>query len=96
MKTTNRHMFRWKLDGLSRGSLDNVKINPNYDPEVASTIPIHLMETDKRRNFEFSEWAPEFGTSDNDTAEPKGIETPILGINSSELHNEFFRSVTQT
>ncbi|MBW0503747.1 hypothetical protein O181_043462 [Austropuccinia psidii MF-1] len=52
-------------DGLSRKPLDNVKINPAYDPEVAAKIPIHFMEIDRRKNFRFSEWAPESGTQNS-------------------------------
>ncbi|MBW0557601.1 hypothetical protein O181_097316 [Austropuccinia psidii MF-1] len=76
-------------DGLSRWPLDNVKSNPAYDPEVAAKIPIHFMEIDRRKNFRFSEWAPESGTLDRGNTDPEGTETPILGISSSELHNEF-------
>ncbi|MBW0476459.1 hypothetical protein O181_016174 [Austropuccinia psidii MF-1] len=53
------------------------------------------MEIDRRKNFKFSEWAPEFGTSDSDNTKPEGTETLILGISSSDLHNEFFSSVTK-
>ncbi|MBW0479242.1 hypothetical protein O181_018957 [Austropuccinia psidii MF-1] len=80
-------------DGLSRWPLDNVKSNPAYDPEVAAKISIHFMEIDRRKNFRFSEWAPESGTPDNGDTEPEGTETPILGLSSSELHNEFFSAV---
>ncbi|MBW0499134.1 hypothetical protein O181_038849 [Austropuccinia psidii MF-1] len=52
-------------DGLSRWPLDNVKSNPAYVPEVSAKIPIHFMEIDKRKNFRFSEWAPEGGTLDS-------------------------------
>ncbi|MBW0548139.1 hypothetical protein O181_087854, partial [Austropuccinia psidii MF-1] len=41
--------------GLGRWPLDNVKINPAYDPEVEAKIPIHFMEIDRKRNFRFSE-----------------------------------------
>ncbi|MBW0493145.1 hypothetical protein O181_032860 [Austropuccinia psidii MF-1] len=118
MKTTNRHILRWKIaiqeyrgnitiiykegkshnntDGLSRCPLDNVKSNPAYDPEVAAKIPIHFMEIDRRKNFRFSEWAPESGTPDSGDTEPEGTETPILGISSSELHNEFSSAAMNT
>ncbi|MBW0461661.1 hypothetical protein O181_001376 [Austropuccinia psidii MF-1] len=76
--------------GLSKCPLDNVKRNPDYDPEVAAKIPIHFMEIDRRRNFRFSEWAPGSGTPDTHLSEPEGTETPILGISSSELHTESF------
>ncbi|MBW0522467.1 hypothetical protein O181_062182 [Austropuccinia psidii MF-1] len=59
------------------------KSNPAYDSEVASKIPIHFMEIDRRKSFKFSEWE-----SESDKAEPEGTETPIL--------NEFFISVTKT
>ncbi|MBW0583423.1 hypothetical protein O181_123138 [Austropuccinia psidii MF-1] len=80
-------------DGLSRWPLDNVKSNPAYDLEVAAKIPIHFMEIDRRRNFRFSEWAPGSGTLDSGNTDSEGTETPILGISSSELHNEFFSAV---
>ncbi|MBW0496267.1 hypothetical protein O181_035982 [Austropuccinia psidii MF-1] len=118
MKTTNRHILRWKIaiqeyrgnmtiiykvgkshtnaDGLRRWPLDNVKSNPAYDPEVAAKIPIPLMEIDSRKNFRFSEWAPESDTPDNGTTDSEGTETFILGIHSSELHNEFLNAVMKT
>ncbi|MBW0487810.1 hypothetical protein O181_027525 [Austropuccinia psidii MF-1] len=80
-------------DGLSRWPLDNVKSNPDYDPEVAAKIPIHFMEIDRRKNFRFSEWVPESGTPDSGDTGSEGTETPILGISSSELHNELFNAV---
>ncbi|MBW0463896.1 hypothetical protein O181_003611 [Austropuccinia psidii MF-1] len=54
------------------------------------------MEIDRRNNYKFSAWAPEFGTSDSDRTEPEGTETPMLGICFSELQNKFFSSVTKT
>ncbi|MBW0469219.1 hypothetical protein O181_008934 [Austropuccinia psidii MF-1] len=54
------------------------------------------MEIGRRKKSRFSEWAPEFGTPDSVNTEPEGTETPILGISSSELHNEFLSSVTKT
>ncbi|MBW0495748.1 hypothetical protein O181_035463 [Austropuccinia psidii MF-1] len=83
-------------DALSRWPLDNVKINPAYDPEVAAKIPIHFMEIDRKKNFIFSEWEPESGTLDSRNTDAEGTETPILGISSSELHNEFFRAVLKS
>ncbi|MBW0524263.1 hypothetical protein O181_063978 [Austropuccinia psidii MF-1] len=83
-------------DGLSRWPLDNVKRNPAYDPEVAAKIPIHFMEIDRKKNFRFSEWAPESGTPDSGNTDSKGKEAPILGISSSELHTEFFNTVMKT
>ncbi|MBW0488449.1 hypothetical protein O181_028164 [Austropuccinia psidii MF-1] len=80
-------------DGLSRWSLNNVKSNPDYDPELAAKIPIHFMEIDRRENFRVSEWEPESGTPDSGDTEPEGAETPILGISSSELHNELLSAV---
>ncbi|MBW0594169.1 hypothetical protein O181_133884 [Austropuccinia psidii MF-1] len=80
-------------DGLSRWPLDNVKSNPAYGPEVVAKIPIHFMEVDRKKNFRFSEWAPESGTLDSGNTDSEGTETPILGISSSELHNKFFSAV---
>ncbi|MBW0485460.1 hypothetical protein O181_025175 [Austropuccinia psidii MF-1] len=54
------------------------------------------MEIGRRKNFRSSEWAPKSGTPDSEDTEPEGKETPILGICSSELHNEFFRSIMKT
>ncbi|MBW0532441.1 hypothetical protein O181_072156 [Austropuccinia psidii MF-1] len=83
-------------DGLSRWALDNVKSNPVYDPEVAAKIPIHFMEVDRRKKFRLSEWAPERGTLDSGNTDSEGTETPILGIRSSELHNEFFSAILKS
>ncbi|MBW0496917.1 hypothetical protein O181_036632 [Austropuccinia psidii MF-1] len=51
------------------------------------------MEIDRKKNFRFSEWAPEIGTLDTQNTDSEGTETPILGISSSELHNKFFSAV---
>ncbi|MBW0491120.1 hypothetical protein O181_030835 [Austropuccinia psidii MF-1] len=51
------------------------------------------MEIDRRQDFRFSEWEPEISTPDSHLSEPKGTETPILGISSSELQKEFSNSV---
>ncbi|MBW0564609.1 hypothetical protein O181_104324 [Austropuccinia psidii MF-1] len=83
-------------DGLRRWPLDNVKSNTAYDPEVAAKIPIHCMEIDRRKNFRFSELAPEHGTLDSENIASEGTETPILGIRSPELHNEFFNAVLKS
>ncbi|MBW0470873.1 hypothetical protein O181_010588 [Austropuccinia psidii MF-1] len=77
------------LDGLSRWPMDNVKRNKAYDPEVATKIPIHFIEIDRKRNFKFSEWKTEIGILDNDNNGPEERETPIIGIIFSELHTEF-------
>ncbi|MBW0532942.1 hypothetical protein O181_072657 [Austropuccinia psidii MF-1] len=83
-------------DGLSRWPLDNVKSNPAYDPQVAAKLPIHFMAIDRRKNFRFSEWAPGSGTLDSGNTDSEGTETPILGISSSELHDEFFSAVLKS
>ncbi|MBW0507073.1 hypothetical protein O181_046788 [Austropuccinia psidii MF-1] len=83
-------------DGLSGWPLDNVQSNPDYEPEVAAKIPIHFMEIDRRKNFRFSEWAPESGNPDSGDTYLEGTETPILVIRSSQLHNEFSSSVMKT
>ncbi|MBW0463376.1 hypothetical protein O181_003091 [Austropuccinia psidii MF-1] len=54
------------------------------------------MEIDRRKNFKFSEWAPRSGILDSGNTESEGTETPILGIFSSELRNEFFIAVMKT
>ncbi|MBW0529372.1 hypothetical protein O181_069087 [Austropuccinia psidii MF-1] len=54
------------------------------------------MEIDRKKNFRFSEWGPESGTLDSGETEPEGTETPILGISSSELCNEFFSALMKT
>ncbi|MBW0468478.1 hypothetical protein O181_008193 [Austropuccinia psidii MF-1] len=102
MNTTNRHMLRWQIaiqeyrDGLRGWPLENVESNPAYEPEVEAKIPIHFMEIDRRKNFRFSEWEPGNSTPANGDTGLKGIKTPILGISSSELHNEFFNAVMKT
>ncbi|MBW0468635.1 hypothetical protein O181_008350 [Austropuccinia psidii MF-1] len=83
-------------DGFSRWTLDNFRSTPGYDHEVAAKIPIHFMEIDRRKNFRFSEWAPESGTLNSGDTDSEKTETPILGISSSELHNEFFNAVMKT
>ncbi|MBW0531141.1 hypothetical protein O181_070856 [Austropuccinia psidii MF-1] len=54
------------------------------------------MEIDRRRNFRFSGWAPERGTPNSGDTYSEENKTPILGISSSELHNEFFNAVIKT
>ncbi|MBW0532658.1 hypothetical protein O181_072373 [Austropuccinia psidii MF-1] len=54
------------------------------------------MEIDRKKNFRFSEWPPESGTPEIGDTEAEGSDTPILGISSSELQNEFFISVMKT
>ena len=54
------------------------------------------MEIDRKKNFRLSQWAPESGTLDSGNTESEGTETPILGISSSELHNEFFSAVQKS
>ncbi|MBW0495888.1 hypothetical protein O181_035603 [Austropuccinia psidii MF-1] len=95
MNTTNRHMLRWQIaiqeyranmtiiykegkshtdaDSLSTWPLDNVKRNPDYDPEALGS-----------------------GTPNSEDTDWEGTETPILGMSSSELHNEFCSVVMKT
>ncbi|MBW0532698.1 hypothetical protein O181_072413 [Austropuccinia psidii MF-1] len=73
-----------------------MKSNPAYDPELVAKIPIHFMEIERKKNSRFSEWAPESRTPDRENTESEGTETPILGISSPELHNEFFNAVMKT
>ncbi|MBW0476421.1 hypothetical protein O181_016136 [Austropuccinia psidii MF-1] len=54
------------------------------------------MEIDRRKSFRFSEWAPEGGTPDNGYTDSEGTETPILGVSSSQTHNEFFSARMNT
>ncbi|MBW0533507.1 hypothetical protein O181_073222 [Austropuccinia psidii MF-1] len=76
--------------------LHNNESNPAYDPEVAAKIPINFIEIDRRKNFRFSEWEPGSGTPDSGDTDSEGTETPILGISSSQLHNEFFSAGMKT
>ncbi|MBW0578284.1 hypothetical protein O181_117999 [Austropuccinia psidii MF-1] len=55
-----------------------------------------IYKEDRRRSFRFCEWAPESGTLDSGNTDSEGIETPILGISSSELHNKFFSAVQKS
>ncbi|MBW0511722.1 hypothetical protein O181_051437 [Austropuccinia psidii MF-1] len=54
------------------------------------------MDIDRRKNFIFYEWAPESGTLDSGNTDSEETETPILGISSSELNNEFFSAVLKS
>ncbi|MBW0592259.1 hypothetical protein O181_131974 [Austropuccinia psidii MF-1] len=54
------------------------------------------MGIDRKKNFRFSEWAPESGTLESGSTDTEGTETPLLGISSSELHNEFLNEVMKT
>ncbi|MBW0559329.1 hypothetical protein O181_099044 [Austropuccinia psidii MF-1] len=54
------------------------------------------MEVDRRKHFRFSEWAPEISTPDSGDTDSEGTENPILGISSSQLHNEFLSAVMRT
>ncbi|MBW0494450.1 hypothetical protein O181_034165 [Austropuccinia psidii MF-1] len=76
--------------------MDNVKTNAAHDPEVAAKIAIHFMKIDWKENFKFSEWAPGSGNPENGNTDSEGTETPIFGIRSSELHNEFLKAVMMT
>ncbi|MBW0487393.1 hypothetical protein O181_027108 [Austropuccinia psidii MF-1] len=62
--------------GLKRCPMNNVKINPAYDPEVAAKTPIHFMEIDRKKNFRFSEWAPESGTLESGSTFSDGTKLP--------------------
>ncbi|MBW0492507.1 hypothetical protein O181_032222 [Austropuccinia psidii MF-1] len=64
---TNEH-------GVSGWPLDNLKRNSAYEPEVASKITIHLMEIDRRKNFRFSEWPPESGSTNTHLSETEGTK----------------------
>ncbi|MBW0555791.1 hypothetical protein O181_095506 [Austropuccinia psidii MF-1] len=59
-------------DGLSRWTLDNVKNNPAYDPEVEAKIPMHFMDRNRRKSFSLSEWAPESGNPDSGDTDSEG------------------------
>ncbi|MBW0568023.1 hypothetical protein O181_107738 [Austropuccinia psidii MF-1] len=50
----------------------------------------------RRKTFRFSEWAPEHSTLDSENIASEGKDPPILGISSSELHNEFFNAVLKS
>ncbi|MBW0513913.1 hypothetical protein O181_053628 [Austropuccinia psidii MF-1] len=58
---------------------------------ATQTECLHLEE--KLQSFE---WEPGRGTPDTGNTDSEGTEASILGISSSELHNEFFNSVTKT
>ncbi|MBW0590320.1 hypothetical protein O181_130035 [Austropuccinia psidii MF-1] len=54
------------------------------------------MEINRRKNSRISEWAPESGTLDSGNTDSEGTETPILGISSCELHNDYFSAVLKS
>ncbi|MBW0534408.1 hypothetical protein O181_074123 [Austropuccinia psidii MF-1] len=85
MKTTNRQILRWKIAiHKYRGNI----------PIIYKEGKIHTNEDGL--SFRFSEWAPGSGTLDSRNTESEGTETPILGISSSELHNEFVSAVLES
>ncbi|MBW0549879.1 hypothetical protein O181_089594 [Austropuccinia psidii MF-1] len=63
--------------------------------EYKGNMPI-INKEGRRRNFRFSEWAPGSGTLNSGNTDSQGTETPILGISSSELHNEFVSAVLKS
>ncbi|MBW0557045.1 hypothetical protein O181_096760 [Austropuccinia psidii MF-1] len=65
-------------DGLRRWPLDYIKKNPVYDPEVAAKITIYFIAIDRKKNFRFSEWAPESVTLDSGNTDSERKETLIL------------------
>ncbi|MBW0541829.1 hypothetical protein O181_081544 [Austropuccinia psidii MF-1] len=91
MKTTNRHMLRCQIAIQEYRGIMTIIYK-----QVAAKIPIHFMEIDRKKNSRFSEWAPDGGTFDSGDTDSEGTETPILGIRSSELHNEFFSAVLKS
>ncbi|MBW0528758.1 hypothetical protein O181_068473 [Austropuccinia psidii MF-1] len=90
------YISRQLKDSEARWALYNVKRNPAYDPEVAAKLPIHSIEINRKKNFRFSELAPESVTPHSGNTNTEGTETPILGIRSSELHTKFFNAVMKT
>ncbi|MBW0581870.1 hypothetical protein O181_121585 [Austropuccinia psidii MF-1] len=89
MKTTNRHMLRWQIAIQEyRGNISIIY--------KEGKIPIHFMEIDRMKNFRCSEWAPGSGTPDSGNTDCEETETPILGISSSKLKNEFFSAVLKS
>ncbi|MBW0499316.1 hypothetical protein O181_039031 [Austropuccinia psidii MF-1] len=54
------------------------------------------MEIDRKKNFLFSEWAPELGTPESGNTNSEGTDTPILEISSPEPQTEFSNAVMKT
>ncbi|MBW0481890.1 hypothetical protein O181_021605 [Austropuccinia psidii MF-1] len=54
------------------------------------------MKIDRKKNLRSSEWEPGSDIPDTNQSGPEDIETTIFGICSSEIHNEFLNSFTQT
>ncbi|MBW0520318.1 hypothetical protein O181_060033 [Austropuccinia psidii MF-1] len=65
-------------DGLSRCPLDNFKINPAYDPEVAAKTPIHLMKINRK------------GTSDFLKGHQKGVPQKVAKLIQKEQKLPFW------
>ncbi|MBW0527895.1 hypothetical protein O181_067610 [Austropuccinia psidii MF-1] len=63
-------------DGLSKWPLDNFKCNPAYDSKLAAKMPIHFVEIDRRRNFQFSQWEPEISTPNIHLSDQEGQKLP--------------------
>ncbi|MBW0475424.1 hypothetical protein O181_015139 [Austropuccinia psidii MF-1] len=81
---------------LADGHWEILKSNPAFAPQVAAKITIHFMGIDRNKTFIFSEWAPESGTLYSGNTFSEGKETPIMGISSPELHNEFLTSLLKS
>ncbi|MBW0507628.1 hypothetical protein O181_047343 [Austropuccinia psidii MF-1] len=50
------------------------------------------MEIDRKKNFRFSEWAPESGTPDNGNIDSEGTEVPTLCVILLQLLQQRYRS----
>ncbi|MBW0467805.1 hypothetical protein O181_007520 [Austropuccinia psidii MF-1] len=81
------------LEGLMEVYIDDIII---YSDKWEDHVQYIDRTLNRRKNFRFSEWSQRSGTPDNGNPESEGKETPILGIHSSELHNEFFSAVMKT
>ncbi|MBW0510455.1 hypothetical protein O181_050170 [Austropuccinia psidii MF-1] len=71
-------------------------MNIIYNKGKSHTNADGLSRLPLEENFRFSEWAPASGTPNSGETYLEVTETPILGIHSSELHNEFLNAVMKT
>ncbi|MBW0474735.1 hypothetical protein O181_014450 [Austropuccinia psidii MF-1] len=96
MKTKNRHMLRWKIAIQEyRGNMTIIykggKSCTNADG--LSRWPLDNFRSNPAHDPEVAAKIPIHFIGNTDS---EGTETPILGISSSELHNEFFSAVLKS
>ncbi|MBW0496575.1 hypothetical protein O181_036290 [Austropuccinia psidii MF-1] len=95
MNTTNRHMLRWKIaiqEYIGNFTIIYKEGNNHTNADGLSRWPLDNVKS----NSAYGPEEPESGTFDSGNTYSEGTDTPILGISSSELHNEFLNAVLKS